>query len=33
MLGSVKITARSILTSRFREYVFTEKYRGLMARL
>jgi hypothetical protein len=33
MLGSVKITARAILASRFRERVFTEKYRRLMARL
>jgi hypothetical protein len=33
MLGSVKITARAILASRFKEYELTQKYRILMARL
>lgn len=32
-LGSVKITARAILVSRFKAYAFTDKYRVLMARL
>jgi len=33
VLGSAKITARTILTARFSQYALTDKYRNLMARL